>query len=304
MTDLQRADLEAGKRIKKFNDDNSVELATITDDSMGPVIVGVSDQVAAVELAESKQQADGGDVSGAKELAKKAMGKVIYKYAVRGQVKAEMIGNLLLASSLDHPLTYITEVDDVLSVTRAKELKQIMDTNKGPAGVLTNIVAADVTIMTNIIKGFTDLETLPTDVIKEKKSEGTDKIQPAIDLLNAFVAREGKLLHSYWSGGANDALVDEFDLKSHAVVLGKRHNIVEVTMVREEDGGPVIRGTFTCLKNNKVSDGGGTNVYKIEGIPQGVQPFKAEAPGRKTESLDVIVKKGTTVEVIVKMRLA
>jgi len=31
MTDLQRADLEAGKRVKKFNDDNSTALGTITD---------------------------------------------------------------------------------------------------------------------------------------------------------------------------------------------------------------------------------------------------------------------------------
>ena len=121
MTDLQRADLEAGKRVKKFNDDNSTALGTITDDSMGPVIAGVSSQIDAVELAESKQQADGGDVSGAKGTAKKEMGRVIFNYALRGQVKAEMIGNVLLASSLDHPVTYCNAPQNL----DWKKLKQI-----------------------------------------------------------------------------------------------------------------------------------------------------------------------------------
>ena len=303
MTDEQRADFEAGLRAKKFNADNSTALGSISDDTLPGIIAGIIAQVGATELAEGKQQHDAGDVSGDKEELKKEMGKVVIKFAMRGQVKAEVLGLDELASSLEHPVGYISGVDDVLAVTRANDLKGIMNVNKGPDGVLANIVEGDISTMTDAIKAFTDVQTDPTDIVKEKKAEGTDKIQPAVDLLNDFMEKERKLLHSYWDGTANSGLVDEFDLKSHPILLGRRHNIVSVTMVKDEEGGALQGGLLTCLANDKTSDGDKTNVYTIEGIRNGVRGFRAEAAGRVSQDFDVTVKRGRTVEVTVRMKL-
>ena len=305
MTDLQRADLEAGQRGEKFNSVNSAALDAINlvDDTLSPIIEGIITQVQAVEEAEAAQQHDAGDVGTEKGNLKTAMGKIVIRYALRGEVKAASINNAELTTSLQHPVTYITDVDDVLAITHANDMKQIMNDNKGPAGLLTNIVAADIDLMTVAIKEFKDIASKPTDVIKEKKAQGTDKIQPEIDKLNDFTDAERKLLHSYWEGTDNNGLMDEFDLKTHPVVLGKRHNIAAIILLKDEDGKELKGGLVTCVKNKKTSDGANTNVYTIEGVQVGIQAFKAEAPGRVAVDFDVKIVRRKTVEVVVRMML-
>lgn len=303
MTDKQRADLEAGQRSQKFNSDNSTLINTIEDDTVATIIAGVISQVQKVVDAEAAQQHDAGDVAETKRLAKIEMGDVVIRYALRGEVKAALISNTDLETALKQTLTYITEVDDVLSLTHANDIRSTLNDNKGPGGLLTNIVAGDITLIDAAIKAFDDIKTTPTDNVKEKKAQGTDKIQPEIDKLFEFIVAERKIFHSYWAGTANSGKMDEFDLKSEPIVLGKRHNIVSVTMLKAEDDSELTGALLTSLSNGKTSNGELTNVYTIVGIRQGLRAFKAEATGRILQEFNITIKSRTTVEVTIRMKL-
>ena len=303
MTDVQRADLDAAQRGKKFNDDNNLLLETISDDDLPPIITEIEAQIGLVEEAEAKQQHDYGDVGNEKEQLKKEMAKQVVRFALRAKTKAARLGLNNLADSLNHPETHISQADGDLAVTRANDMKKAMDDNKGPSGVLTNIKAADIAVMTAAIKAFDLIKDVPTSNVKVKKAEGTDRIQPEVTKLNGLIQQEANLLHSYWDGTVNEKFANEFELQTHAVVLGSRHNIVEVTLLKDEDGKPLNGGLVTCLKNGKTSDGNGTNVYEIVGIQVGNASFKAEAEGRVSADFDVVVVRSTKVSVTVKMKL-
>jgi len=303
MTDKQRADLEAGQRGNKFNSDHSVLLNSIDDDDLPGIITGISNQVEAIELAESKQQRDFGKTSKEKNKLKMAMATTVKRYALRAKVKAKLLGLNALENSLKRSKSYIAKVDDILAVTRAKGMKKIMADNKGPGGPLTNITAGDITIMTDAIKAFEKIRNKPTINIKEKKAQGTNRLEPEIKKLKVFINQERNILESYLEGTRNAKLINEFKLKTDSVVLGTRQNMVQVTLLKDEDGKPIMDGKVTSLVNKKTSEGGFTNVYLIKGIQAGMRKFRAEAEGRVTAEFDVKVEKKKTVDVVVRMKL-
>jgi len=302
MNDVQRAELEAGQRCDEFNSnaDNLTVIGAI--EGMNTIITGIADQVLAVEEAEEAQQHDYGDVSDEKELAKEEMAKQVIKFALRGKVKAEQLELEEISTALDHAKTYITKADDVLAVTRANDMKDLMNENKGPGGVLTNIVVGNIDTMTDAIKAFTDLRNKPTNIIKEKKADGTDLIQPEIDLLKGFIKQEIDLLHSYLDDTDDAPMVDEFELKAHVIILGRKHNIVLAHLVRDEDGGAITDGRFECERNGKFAVGNSFNdKYQIDRITPGEAYFNATAVGRIAVRMAIGVKRGKLVEVTIRM---
>ena len=303
MNDVQRADLDAANRGVVFNENPDVPTGAITDADLAEIMHDIVGQIEKVNTAESKQQHDYGTVSTDKEALKLLMGETVIRFALRGKTRAERLGLITLASELDHPVTFLTHDDATISITRATDMKDVMKAKIGPLGPFTNISADEILEMEDTITKFTAIKEQPTANVKEKKALGTDIIQPEIDLLNGFILQEHNLLHSYWDGTDNEKFANEFDLQTHAVVLGKRHNIAEVILLKDEDGKELKGGLVTCLKNNKTSDGANTNVYEIVGIPVGLQSFKAEAPGRVMVDFDIAIKRGKKVEMVVRMKL-
>jgi len=304
MTDEQRAELEAGQRCNDFNSnaDNLIVIGGI--EGMNDIINGIANKVEAIETAESAQQHDYGDIKDDKELAKKEMAKQVIKFARRGKVKAQQLGLTAIATALDHPSSYILTADAVLAITRATDMKDLMDDNKGPGGVLTNIVVGNITTMTEAIDNFDELKHKPTENIKTKKADGTDLIQPEIDSLKSFIAQQIDLMHSYLDDTDDAPMVNEFELDAHAIILGRKHNIVLAHLIKEEDGTAITNGKFTCLRNGKFANGNTFNdKYQIERITQGEAHFTATAPGRIPVELDIEVLKGKTVEVTIRMKL-
>lgn len=304
MTDLQNAELVAGQRVDEFNSnaDNLVVIGGIDD--MSAIISRIGEQVAAVELAETAQQTDSADVSGEKKGFKEEMGKLVVRYAMRGEVKATFLGLTELAAGLNHPTTYITAVDDVLAVTRATAMRDLMDANKGPGGPLVNIVAADIALIDTAIGNFVVIRNKPTNIIKEKKADGTDLIQPEIDALKFFIGQELKLLKSYLTGTVNEPMIAEFELKAHAIVLGTRHNIVLVHLLKVENDEAIVDGEVVCERNGKSAVGDGfTDEYRIEGILSGAANFVVSAPGRVGVTQAIVVEKAKTVAVTIKLKL-
>jgi len=306
MTDIQRADLEAAKRGNDFNNitENATALATIVDDDLPNIITEISEQIKVVTDAEWAQQHDGGDLSGNKELLKTAMAKLVIKYALRGQVKAGRLGLETLESALHQSVTFILQADGVLAVTRATDLRNTLNDNIAPAGPLTNVTLVNIKEIDKVINAFETSMNAPTSAIDTKKAQGTDKIQPAVNVLNGLIDQEKTLLHSYWADDETySGLADEFDLTTHAVVLGIRHNNVDVTLVKDEDGTALAGATVTCLKNKKKVTSVSKNEYIIEGVQVGSQPFLAEAAGRVSVNFDVKVVRKSTVNVVIRMKL-
>lgn len=302
MKDLQRAELEAGERCDEFNSDADHLTVIGGIEGMNTIITGIAAQVAAIQAAEDAQQHDYGEVSNEKEQAKEEMAKQVIKYALRGKVKAEQLGLEEIATALDRPKTYIFKADDVLAATRANDMKNLMNANKGPGGVLTNIIAGNITTMGDAIQAFVDLRNRPINIIKEKKADGTDLIQPEIDLLKGFIQQEIELLHSYLDDTDDANLVNQFELKSRAILLGRRHNIVLAHLVRDEDGGAITDGRLECERNGKFVLGNTFNdKYEIERIMSGPAYFNASAEGRIPVRRAITVEKGKMVEVTIRM---
>jgi hypothetical protein len=178
---------------------------------------------------------------------------MVYKYQLRGAVKAHELNKFELEDSLSHPKRYITNDDDAGIGVKAEEIKNILKSNKDD---LTNIKDEDITLMENAIQAYNDILSAPKEAIDNRKAYGTDRINNLLNETDVPKDNIGKLVHSYLAG-----LVPGWD---QAIKVGKssgvRHTSIAIQFT--------VAGTELKLKNVKctISNGSVTLTAKSSAL--------------------------------------
>ena len=179
-------------RIRTYFLQKQTQLSTIPLFAPGRIIF--NNHMFEFETYISKQSVNLRPLASEKKIYKKIMANCINQYADRGYAQAIMLGLTTIAVSLDFPLTYVSRAADKVAVTRATELRDILDAHKDDLDEITQDIIDEID---EKILNFNTVLTLPTAKIKDRKAEGTEKIPPVILLLKADLKVFSKMINSY-----------------------------------------------------------------------------------------------------------
>ncbi len=143
----------------------------------------------------SKQSVNLRPLASEKKIYKRIMAFSIIKYADRGCFQATMLTQPIIAMSLDFSVSYIAKTPDKVALVRATLLRDILDDNRP---TLTEITQDIIDEIDEKLSNFSEVLTKPTAKIKERKSEGTMAIPPAIKLLTDNKKVFTKMINSYF----------------------------------------------------------------------------------------------------------
>jgi hypothetical protein len=207
-----------------------------------------------IETARAINMADITSYAAAKQQTQNYMVDLVYKFQLRGAVKAHELNNFDLEASLSHPKTYITVNDDAGIGVKAEEIKNILKSNKDD---LTNIKDEDITLMENAIQAYNDILNAPKEAIDKRKAYGTDLINNLLNETDVPKDNIGKLIHSYFPD-----LVPGWD---QAIKVGKssgvRHTSIAIQFT--------VAGTELKLKNVKCTVTNGSETFTAKSTALG-----------------------------------
>ena len=202
MNKVQLARYNADKRAQDFCTKHNDDLITV--DEYAAEKSSFDDKVKAVKIADEKQASDTTVITDDKALKKQKMVETVYKYELRGNIKAHQLGSTELELSLDKPESYVNAKDGNTAWTRAKDLKNIM---KGNIDVLTNLTDANITEMEVAIDAYEGIMNVNKEAVSEKKATATDVITPLLDEADVPKGQIEKIVASYFPTYLEDWMV-------------------------------------------------------------------------------------------------
>ena len=185
-----------------------------------------------------------------KSSAKINMCEIVYKFALRGAVKANMISKFEIEESLRKPLSYFLFADELEAGERALKIKKILHDN---LALLTNITEDDIDDISAAISAYQTIKEKPVELVGVKKAKGTDVMPSLLDELDAVNVYKGMLIESY--------LPDLMGMFNQFIKVGKssgaRHLSMIALFLDEVTGVPLRRikvtatdGSQTIIKNS------------------------------------------------------
>ncbi len=292
MNEDDQAHYDSGKRVQIFGKSEAYKTALNTIPDYPSWEVKLSAVLLAIEVAAKTQQKDNTGIAGDKTDLASIMIASLMKYSLRAKTEAKGLKNKLLLDGLSHPDTYYRGSADII-MSRANAVKDLMKNNLTLLSVLD---ALQITEMETNILNFNGSKDLPTSFAKEKKSTGTDLMEPLKLKLDDAIESIGDLVHSYFP---ETVMASNFDLTSKLIKHG-RHNILEVHLF-DEAGKPITGGVVQDENSDKMANAD-DNVATIVSVKTGKGSFKAEAPGFVAQIFPVRIVRSTTTIVVVKLK--
>ncbi len=290
------ARMEAGERTFTYNNvtENATQLATIEDYPV--VALGISDTLKEIKSAHSFQSKDISGIAPSKQLLRETMSDTIVGFSLRAMVSATLSNNTEIADEVDHSVTYYIQGKASVGESRATATVDFIELN---ILKFASIKAVDVATMRTSIAAFVAKKDEPTTEKQAKKVAGTDQISALLDKLDGFITLEGNLIHSYFP---KSKIAEGFDLTSKLILLGGRHNPINVHVEDALNGNHIKGVKVTKVKNVKLfafSDEDG--LAHFDTCTCGKQKFHIEAEGCVPQTITLIVVRGNGAEVVVKM---
>ena len=245
-----QARLNADQRGESFCTKYNDQLITV--DEYPAEILSFKAKVKKVEDAAQVQATNTKVITADKAIDKQGLADVIYKYELRGSMKAHQLGLVELELSLDNPLSFIGDATGLDAITRATNLKEIMHDN---IGVLTNITEDNITEMEGAIGSFSGIKNANKSAVDVKKSTGPDVWDGLLNEAEVPRTHIEKIVYSYFPD-----LAHEWDL---AIKVGKaagiRHQDLvfkyvdyDTNVVLNKIKTSMVMGTTRLLKHSTV----------------------------------------------------
>jgi len=284
MNNQQRAKLDTCNRVKEFNSRYATQLATITEYAIEQT--AFNNAHTAILNAVQIQAMPSGSSTDTVQQAKETMTATTLKYAIRAMVKARQLKNKLLADSLDYSSTYIAKAPKILAVQRAKNIRDILNSN---LALLTNVTAANITEITNSINNYDTIKDKPTIELQRKAATGTSPLPVAF--ATAFDAIENMhyLVNSYFAG-INQSIVDEMTLAKQIVSTGIRYTGVKGSVTL--NGSNVANATITIPAVEKLALTDANGYFSISSLKAGTYEIVAKLPSGQELSKIAQVSRG------------
>ncbi len=265
MTDRQKLRWAAIIRGGDFDTLNAIPLAGVLEyafyqakyhDGMLKVVVALDEQTTDVTAS-----------TPTKASAKINMSEVVYKYILRGAVKANMLSKFELEESLRKPISYFLFADELEANERALKMKKLLHDNLTD---LTNITQNNIDEMSAAILAYQTLKEKPTELVGVKKAKGTDKIPALLDELDAINVYKRMLIESY--------LPDLLGMFDQFIKVGKssgtRHLSMIALFLDDVTGVP--------LRRIKVTITDGSQTFSKNTTKKGTTRFLSLDPGSWT----------------------
>jgi hypothetical protein len=285
MNNTQRAKLDAGNRVAAINKKYEAVLITITEYAIERK--NFDDAMAIINSAAQAQSATSGTQLDAVALAKQNMANVTVRYALRAVVKAKQAGNLVLAASLNHPVTYFTKTPKTQAVYRAKEMRDILGNN---LATLTNILPNNIIEISNVIDVYDGIKDNPTIEKQTKAAVGTNPLPAAFIMLDDSIDNMYDLAASYFVD-TNRSMVDEFALAKQIITTGTRHNGVDGVITKA--GLPIFGASITIAGSNKSAASDKDGHYNVTKLKMGDLSITATHPDGTLQTKTLNIGKAT-----------
>lgn len=213
------------------------------------------------------------------------MAETVIRYALRGVVKANRIGDTTLANHLDHTTNYITAATKLLAVQRATDIRDYLKNN---LTTLTNIKQENIDEIDKAIHEYDIAKDKPLADIHARTTSGTNPLQPA--LTNAFKSVDAieKLLQSYYP--ANTEMLDAFTLARTVITTGVHHTGVMGAV--KKGSNPVAGASVSIVNTNKVAVTDANGHYTISKIKTGNYTIEASTEGGDSQSKPAHITRG------------
>ncbi len=263
MNKTQRAKLDSANRISVFNKKYEAELAIIPEYPAEQKFF--DDALIIINAAAQAQAAVVGSNTDAVTLAKQIMANTTIKYALRATVKAKQLGNLVLASQLNNPITYLLKASKTQAIHRAREMRDNLNNN---LPTLTNITVSNITEIDDVIAGYNAIKDNPVIDAQTKTATGTNPLPAAFKMLTESGGNMYNLVVSYFMD-TNRQIIDEMALANQLMITGVRHNGLDGTVTK--GGVPVFGATITIAGTKKTATTDAKGKYSISKIKGGDQ---------------------------------
>lgn len=234
--------LDALIRGRDYCNTHAVALNAI--DVYGQVRAKFDASIAKVIAARKINMSDISNFAVTKAQAQSTMVEEVYKFMMRGAIKASEIGDSSLEYLLEHPITYFHINDAATIGVRCTEIKNILKNNMA---TLTNIKLADVTTMEEAISAFDLSIDSPKEAIDNRKANGTGPMTETLNDSNIPKNNMGKIFYSYLP-----ALSDGWD---QAIKVGRASSVRHISVVikfTDELTGVVLKNV-KCTFNNEIT---------------------------------------------------
>ncbi len=233
--------LDSLRRIQNLCDIYAIALALILE--YPPLRALLDAIVTKIEIAKSINLQNITNFTTKKEVTCITMVETVYKFMLRGALKAAELNLPDLEKSLTIAKSLIMRYSDSGIATKCEEFKNILKTN---IAILVNILPADITLMEDAIKAYKLALDAPKEAIDKRKNFGTAAISRLLNQADPTKTNIGRVFHSYFDPDVAAA----FDVAAH---IGKpsnrRKTSIAIRFVDADSGIPVIKVKTKVIKD-------------------------------------------------------
>ena len=295
MNNRERIKLDSYNRIADFNLKYETELATIPE--YADEKADFDDALEVINQSGVVQASAHNGTGELADIAKADMAKTVVKYASRGSIKANRLGNASLALALDEPQTFISIAPKTLATERAFNLRNLLNDN---LATLTNITAADIEEIDGKISAYVAIKDKPVEEIQTKKATGTNRLPEQFKKADKAVDNMYSLVFSYFSD-TNPAMVDELRLAMQNIETGIHHTSVDLHVAALETNVALAGATVVDNKSNKTYTTDEEGNVHIANHRSGHYTFTISASGKQTVVFATDIKRGSANAFAVKL---
>lgn len=246
MTKSQVSHYNAAYRILAFFLLNNTALSAIETFAAAKLIF--QGHMTTFEEAILKQAIDISMYSGEKKVYKNIMSTAVDTIMSKGFVQATVLQMPDLADQLNHPKSYVSLAADKLAISRATDIRNILNENLTD---LTEVTEDDIAELDLKISKFNQVHDLPTSKIKTRKSVGTEPIPKVILLIVKDKKLFTKMINSYLpalnTAWANASKIGES--------TGARHLSMYYLITDSITGIPIPKVNYTLTNGTETFQG-------------------------------------------------
>jgi len=271
------------------------------------IVTKTTSDYAATVLAATAAETDNKGYSLEKVHAKEAACLLASQLCASSQVKLDLLGNVIVSSSLNSTVTFYSQATDVQSASRMQNVLDIMETNLAiiTVGYLTEVQLSDFQTKINTFKGLSGTTTS----VNSSSPITTKALIAAIKTGAANVVTVKKLAKKYPI--INPPFYAGLLMACKIPPIVVRHTPVNITVTDAITKAPIenVKGTLSktvelglststgIIPYSNVSAGTAISTYKLTGYMTGVQTVKikrgvtnsfafAMVAGTMTEEMD------------------
>jgi len=295
MDNLQRSEFDAFNRIADFNTKYLADLGAINEYQAEQTKFDAA--VQSIKDAGTTQLQKGIDQS-ISFTAKKIMAGTVTKYCLRAGVIARSLQNMQLAGQLQGSANTILRATKTEAIELATVKRNALNNN---LTILTNITAANITDIDNVIDAYNKIKDAPTEARQTKKSTATDLLPGYYEAAGEAVVSMYDLVYSYFFDTRPD-LVHEMEIAKQVIATGIRTTSITFDCLADEDGSAIQSFTVTDKSNNKIYQSNDDGILNIDHHIAGQFHFTIAASARINIDFTTAIKKGTNNHFTIRLK--